>query len=60
MQENNAIFVLDGVQMHVGDHRIILRQPRQLEIVRRKERISAVLFDQLFGNRPRERETIKG
>ncbi len=53
------MLVLHRIQMHIRCLCELLRQPRQFEIMRRKQGIAAILFQQIAGNCKGQRQAVK-
>ena len=60
VEEDDAIAMLDRVEVHVGDVRDRGLQLRELEVVRRKERVAARHFREVARNGVGEREPVEG
>ena len=59
VQEDDAVLVLDGVEVHVGAAFHFRGQRGQLEVVRREEREAAVLLREPVRDGPRERQAVE-
>ncbi len=59
VQEHDSLVMLGGIEVHVVHQRLAFRQNRQLEIVRREQRVGTQLC-QAFCRRPGQRQTVEG
>ena len=59
VQEHDVVLVLDGVEMNVDHLPEFFREPGQLEIMRGKQRETAVFFNQMMCDCPRQREPVE-
>ena len=60
VQKNDPVPVLDGVEMDIGQFGVFVREPGQLEIVRREQRQAAVLLDQVAQDGEGQRHAVEG
>ena len=60
VQEDDAVLVFDGGQMHVGGARMAIRQLRQLKVVRGKQGEAAAAVDQMARDGPRQGQAVEG